>query len=78
MKALLLLLAALLSVPVAAQTLCPPTPAYTPCDVVFELSGEEMQANPNPYLSVTLDVEFRSPHFRTFRVPAFWDGANRS
>ncbi len=77
MKALLLLLAALVPLSVAAQTLCPPTPAYTPCDVVFELSGEEMQANPNPYVSVTLDVEFRSPHFRTFRVPAFWDGANR-
>jgi hypothetical protein len=77
MKVILLLLAALFPVSVAAQTLCPPTPAYTPCDVVFELSGEEMQANPNPYVSVTLDVEFRSPHFRTFRVPAFWDGANR-
>ena len=77
MKVILLLLAALSPVSVAAQTLCPPTPAYTPCDVVFELSGEEMQANPNPYVSVTLDVEFRSPHFRTFRVPAFWDGANR-
>ena len=77
MKVPLLLLAALFPVSMAAQTVCPPTPAYSPCDVVFELSGEEMQANPNPYVSVTLDVEFRSPRFRTFRVPAFWDGANR-
>ena len=77
MRVLLLLQATLLSACLCAQTKCPPTPAYSPCDLVFELSADETQAKPNPYVSVTLDVEFRSPRFRTFLIPAFWDGGNR-
>lgn len=60
-----------------AQTQCPPTPIYTPCEILIELSAEEMQAHPNPFQSVTIDVEFRSPRYRTLRLPAFWDGGNR-
>lgn len=60
-----------------AQTPCPPTPAYSPCEMVLELSPEEMQTHPDPYRTVTIDVEFRSPRFRTLRMPAFWDGGNR-
>jgi hypothetical protein len=60
-----------------AQTTCPPTPAYSPCEIVFELSAEELRAHPNPYLSVALEVEFRSPRFRTFLMPGYWDGGDR-
>lgn len=69
-----LLAAALLS---RGQTACPPTPAYSPCDIAFELSAEEMAAHPNPYATVELAAEFRSPRFHTFSMPAFWDGGNR-
>ena len=58
-------------------TVCPPTPAYSPCDIVFELSPAEMAAHPAPYRTVELEAEFRSPRFHTFRMPAFWDGGNR-
>ncbi|HVX66584.1 MAG TPA: DUF5060 domain-containing protein [Bryobacteraceae bacterium] len=61
----------------SGQTICQPTPAYSPCEIVFEMSAAEAAANPNPYRSVTLEAEFRSPRYRTFRMPAFWDGGNR-
>lgn len=60
-----------------AQPSCPPTPVYSPCDLVLELNAAEMAAHPNPYLSVKLSAEFRSPGTRTFLLPAFWDGGNR-
>jgi hypothetical protein len=75
MRALLLLSA--LSWPAIAQTVCQPTPSYTPCEVVFELSIEEAAAHPNPYLTVQLEAEFRSPRYRTFRMPGYWDGGRR-
>ncbi len=61
----------------AAQPACPPTPAYSPCELVFDLNEQEAAAHPNPYLSVSLEIEFRSPRYRTFRMPAFWDGGRR-
>lgn len=45
--------------------------------MVFELNEAEARAHPKPYQSVELDVEFRSPHQRTFLLPAFWDGGLR-
>ncbi len=60
-----------------AQTRCPPTPTYSPCEITFELNDAEAAAHPNPYLTVTLEAEFRSPRFRTFRLPAFWDGGRK-
>ena len=60
-----------------SQTVCPPTPAYSPCEIAFELSAQDAAAHPNPYRTVELEAEFRSPRFRTFRVPAFWDGGRR-
>jgi hypothetical protein len=75
MRALLVLSA--LAWPAIAQTVCQPTPTYTPCEVVFELSGEEAAAHPNPYLTVQLEAEFRSPRYRTFRMPGYWDGGRR-
>src|SRR5512140_854359 len=74
-RRLLLLLA--LAVPLAAQAPCPATPAYSPCELVFELAAEDAAAHPNPYSSVQLQAEFRSPRHRTFLMPAYWDGGRR-
>lgn len=72
-----LLFVALLSTISAAQTLCPPTPAYSICDIVFELNQAEAASHPNPYLTVDIRAELRSPRHRTSAASAFWDGANR-
>src|SRR5262249_42506897 len=56
---------------------CNNTPAYTPCELVFELTGKDAAAHPNPYVTVDLRVEFRSPRRRTYAMPAFWDGGAR-
>src|SRR5260370_11279406 len=63
--------------PVAGQTLCPPTPAYSVCEVVVELNDQEAAAHPNPYLTVQLHAEFRSPRHHTYLAQAFWDGGRR-
>ncbi len=60
-----------------AQTVCPATAVYSPCDIVFELNDAEAAAHPNPYVSVDLHAEFRSPKHRTYLLPAFWDGGRR-
>ena len=73
-------LAAVLVFPLAlirAQTQCANTPAYSTCDLVFELSAAASAAHPEPYKTVELRAEFRSPRHRTLAVPAFWDGGNR-
>jgi hypothetical protein len=77
MIARLLLVGAAMAVLLAAQTECPPTPAYTPCDIVFELNDQESAAHPNLYLTVQLHAEFRSPSQRTFLMPAFWDSGRK-
>jgi uncharacterized protein DUF5060/uncharacterized protein DUF4038/collagenase-like protein with putative collagen-binding domain len=65
------------ALPLDAQTACGPTPAFSPCEIVFELSAAEFAAHPNPYKTVELRAEFRSPRHRTFMMPAFWDGGRR-
>ena len=60
-----------------AQTPCAPTTLYGRCEIQFELNSQELSAHPNPYLTVQLHAEFRSPKFRTFLMPAYWDGGNR-
>jgi len=50
---------------------------YTPCDFVLELGDKDAAAHPNPYLTVDVRVEFRSPRHRTVSVPVFWDGGRR-
>jgi len=67
-------LTAMLAPAAAAQTVCGPTPAYSPCEVVFELNDAEAAAHPEPYVTVNLEAEFRSPRYRTFKMPGFWDG----
>ncbi len=71
------LLASLAVACCSGQTVCQPTPAYTPCEITFELTAQEAAAHPNPYRTVSIEGEFRSPRYRTFRVSAFWDGGNR-
>src|ERR1700722_8899892 len=56
-----------------AQTPCESTPAYSPCEMPFDLSAAEGPIRLNPYANFVLQVEFRSPHFRTYLMPAFWD-----
>jgi hypothetical protein len=67
----------LVAAPAFAQSPCDGTPAYSPCDLTFELSAADLAAHPNPYLSVQLKVEFKSPRFRTYAMPAFWDGGRK-
>ena len=73
----LLAAAAFLALPALAQTVCQPTPIYSPCELVFEMSDAEASAHPNPYASVELRAEFRSPRHRTIMLPGFWDGRRR-
>lgn len=73
-------LAVLASLPVLmlrAQSPCANTPAYSTCDLVFELPTTAAAAHPEPYKTVELRAEFRSPRHRTLAMPAFWDGGNR-
>ena len=60
-----------------AQSPCANTPAFSPCEMPFDLNPQESAAHPNPYADVQLSAEFRSPHFHTFKLPAFWDGGQR-
>jgi hypothetical protein len=60
-----------------AQATCNNTPSYSACEFVYELNPQEAAAHPNPYADVDLHAEFRSPHFHTFKMPAFWDGGQR-
>jgi hypothetical protein len=57
--------------PAFAQSACPATPAYSPCDLAFEL-----QPNENP-ATFDLRAEFRSPRHRTYPMHAFRDGDRR-
>jgi len=60
----------------SAQTVCPPTPEFTPCDLVFDIpSANGNQAGIDH--SIDLQAEFRSPHLSTGLVKAFWDGGTR-
>ena len=61
----------------AQDASCNNTPAYTPCELVFELSEQDASAHPNAYVNVDLKAEFRSPNQHTFLQPAFWDGSRR-
>ena len=57
-----------------AQTICGPTPVYGRCDIVFDLPADAVKAHPNPYETVDLWAEVRSPGFSTYKVYGFWDG----
>src|SRR5689334_3292558 len=75
---ILLLALAASALRVAAQDqACANIATYSTCDIVFDLDQAEAARHPQPYASVTLHAEFRSPHFKTFLMPAFWDGGSR-
>src|ERR1700686_2687860 len=63
--------------PAVTPSPCSNTPTYSPCELVFELSDKDAAAHPNPYMTVDVKVEFRSPRRRTLSVPAYWDGGRR-
>lgn len=67
----------LFGLPLLAQQVCQPVPIYAPCDIVFELNDQEAAAHPNPYISVDLRAEIRSPRARTVLMPAFWAGGRK-
>jgi hypothetical protein len=61
----------IVGLPLFAQPACPATPAWSPCDLVFDL-----EANEKPD-GLELRAEFRSPHHRTYLMHAFRDGDRR-
>src|SRR4051794_36329510 len=63
--------------PLFSQTVCGPTPTYGRCEVVFELNDAEAAAHPNPYQTVQIKGEFRSPRYLTVLITAYWDGGRR-
>ncbi|MBM3764426.1 MAG: DUF4038 domain-containing protein [Acidobacteria bacterium] len=65
------------SVSCLAQTVCQPTLAYSPCEIAFDLNAEERKQHPNPYWSVELRAEVRSPEFKTYQAYAYYDGAGK-
>jgi hypothetical protein len=56
----------------SAQTVCPPTPQYTPCDLTFDIPYATPGAR-----AFQLEGEFRSPGQNTSLVKAVWDGGTR-
>ena len=67
----------LVAVRLFGQSSCEGTPAYSPCELAFDLPAADLAAHPNPYVTAQLRAEFRSPHFKTYLMPAFWDGGRR-
>jgi hypothetical protein len=63
--------------PALAQTPCESPRTYTPCDIVYEMTAAEAAAHPNPHLSLKFYAEVKSPRFKTYLVPAFWDGGRK-
>src|SRR3954465_2411842 len=56
------------------QQPCATTPNFTPCDLTFEMNDAESTAHPNPYVTVQIQGEFRSPRQKTYLMPGFWAG----
>lgn len=76
MLARLPLVLCLFALSAIAQTPCEGTPAYSPCEIPFDLGAADVTGRTyaNPYVAITLEVEFRSPNFKTYPMPGFWDG----
>lgn len=69
----LLLMAALAQ----AQNACPDTPLFRHCDIVLELNDAEAAQHAQPWRTVQISAEVKSPRFRTFLAYAFWDGGRK-
>ena len=61
----------------AQPAACDNVPAWSPCEIAFELSPQAAAANPKPYETVELRADFRSPQMRSMSLPAYWDGGRR-
>lgn len=72
-----LLAGAMLCTAAAAQKPCSQAAVYMPCELDFEIPSEEAAKHTNPYESVNLRAEFRSPEFKTYLAHAFWRGGRR-
>lgn len=57
------------------QQPCAPAPVWGICEIELPLGAEDLKAHPDPAASVEIWGEFRSPEYKTYRMPAFWDGA---
>ena len=77
MRIALLALAAAAALGAQEVSPCNNTPAYSTCELVFELSEAAAAKHPAPYRTVDMKVEFRSPRHRTLALPAYWDGGRR-
>jgi hypothetical protein len=77
MLARLWLVLSLCAASAVAQSACEGTPAYSPCEITFDV-GAAGQAYTNPYVAITLQVEFKSPRFKTYLMPAFWDATRNT
>ena len=77
MRIAALALLAAAALPAQEVSPCNNTPAYSTCELVFELSQPAAAKNPEPYKTVELKAEFRSPRHRTLALPAYWDGGRR-
>ena len=49
-------------------------PTTTTTNTLAEISFQAMASYENPFMDVTLDVEFTDPTGEVKRVPAFWAG----
>jgi hypothetical protein len=72
-KAVFLLLAGLARL-ASGQQPCAPTPAWSVCEIELPLTEADLKAHPDPSATVDIWGEFRSPEYKTYRMPAFWDG----
>lgn len=71
------LVACISLIPLGAQTTCDGTAAWSPCEFSFELPASGASTQANPYVSADLHIEFRSPRFKTYLMPAYWDGGRK-
>jgi len=57
--------------------ICDSAPLYEPCEIALRMTDAEAAEHANPYVSVELRAEFRSPKGgRTKLVSGFWDGGS--
>jgi len=64
------LIAAAVPVGAIAPAGCDGTPAYSPCELYFDLPAGKA----DPWATANLDIEFRGPNYHTYLMPAYWDG----
>lgn len=67
----------ILAAPAFAVKPCSSATTYSPCDIVLEISPASLQKAAAPYRQLSVSAQFRSPEYKTYLVPAFWDGGYR-